>query len=430
MALNDSTGFLSASVYGDGSGNFLNAWISDSAGSIWQFPLGQVNHKGWAEMSASLVPSGPWPNAPISRPDLEELIPPLYLYALVLDGVHEGSDNSGTIYIDQLAVSDSSLPIVASVPAATQPAQTETAIAEVENPEVENTEVENTEAEDAAVAVPAGLSGRIAYATFNGGGMDTYVVDLATQRILTTLPNKRQPDIAGQLLAVNGQGGGHDDIYRMSATGENQRAMTLHPEDAFPQWSPSTASLAFVSTLQGDGKWRLYWQVDAGDRAEAPPLAYSGRELFARYPVYLDNWRIAYQGCNTWEGASSCGIYMADTNGGKPNQVTQLADDVPTGNLSSQILFMSKRSGNWDIYVVNWDGSGLRQLTTDPAIDILATGGPGYSHIAFVSNRSGVWAVHVMNLDGSGQRKLFDMVGGYGSGEFDFVNERISWGPN
>ncbi len=76
---------------------------------------------------------------------------------------------------------------------------------------------------------------------------------------------------------------------------------------------------------------------------------------------------------------------------------------------------------------INFDGSGLQQLTTDPAIDGLADASPDEQSIAFVSNRGGGWAVWAMNTDGGNQRKLFDIGGGYGSGDYDWIRERISW---
>jgi TolB protein len=61
------------------------------------------------------------------------------------------------------------------------------------------------------------------------------------------------------------------------------------------------------------------------------------------------------------------------------------------------------------VYVVNVDGSGLRQLTG-------STGGkvnnganswsPDGRKISFISNRDGDYAVYTMNADGSGVRKL------------------------
>ncbi|MEJ2735606.1 MAG: protein kinase, partial [Anaerolineae bacterium] len=41
---------LTAWVYGDGSGHFLNLWVKDKAGQVWQVPLGRVTHTGWQQM--------------------------------------------------------------------------------------------------------------------------------------------------------------------------------------------------------------------------------------------------------------------------------------------------------------------------------------------------------------------------------------------
>ena len=71
----------------------------------------------------------------------------------------------------------------------------------------------------------------------------------------------------------------------------------------------------------------------------------------------------------------------------------------------------------------------MRQLTDSPANDGLAVASPDATQLAFVSNRGGVWSVYAMNTDGTNQRKLFDINGQYGSGDYEWYRERISWGP-
>ena len=68
---------------------------------------------------------------------------------------------------------------------------------------------------------------------------------------------------------------------------------------------------------------------------------------------------------------------------------------------------MSQREENWDIYIINIDGSGLQRLTNDPANDGLPTWSPDGRSIAFVSDRGGAWAIWVMNADGTGQTALY-----------------------
>jgi Tol biopolymer transport system component len=54
-----------------------------------------------------------------------------------------------------------------------------------------------------------------------------------------------------------------------------------------------------------------------------------------------------------------------------------------------QIVFTSERGGRGqsDIYLANIDGTGVRQLTNDPAVDDAATWSPEGTQIAFVSTR-------------------------------------------
>ena len=94
---------LEIQVYGDGSGNFLNAWVGDSAGQTWQFTFGRINHTGWAPMPLDLTPNRDRPNGPIGDVTADELSAPLYLKALVLDGASDGVASSGVIYLDNLS---------------------------------------------------------------------------------------------------------------------------------------------------------------------------------------------------------------------------------------------------------------------------------------------------------------------------------------
>jgi TolB protein len=80
------------------------------------------------------------------------------------------------------------------------------------------------------------------------------------------------------------------------------------------------------------------------------------------------------------------------------------------------IAFASGRSGNVDIYTVNPNGTGLTNVTNNPATDISPAWSPDGKKIAFVSTRDGAppgpcddgacGAIYVMNADGSGATAL------------------------
>ena len=67
---------------------------------------------------------------------------------------------------------------------------------------------------------------------------------------------------------------------------------------------------------------------------------------------------------------------------------------------------MSNRDGNPEIYVMNRDGSNVRRLTNNPAIDTTPTWSPTGTQIAFTSDRTGAPQIYVIGVDGSGVRRI------------------------
>ena len=76
------------------------------------------------------------------------------------------------------------------------------------------------------------------------------------------------------------------------------------------------------------------------------------------------------------------------------------------GTLCSKIAFSSDRDGNYEIYVMNPDGTNATRLTNNTAIDDFPDISPDGSKITFESNRSGSSEIYVMNPDGSSQTRL------------------------
>jgi Tol biopolymer transport system component len=70
------------------------------------------------------------------------------------------------------------------------------------------------------------------------------------------------------------------------------------------------------------------------------------------------------------------------------------------------LAFVSNRSGSPDIYVVRVDGTGIKRLTDDPAMDTEPAWSPDGQRLAFVSTRSGRRDLFVMNADGSNVERL------------------------
>src|SRR5437660_1613090 len=74
--------------------------------------------------------------------------------------------------------------------------------------------------------------------------------------------------------------------------------------------------------------------------------------------------------------------------------------------LKGTIAFHSNRDGDFDIYVMNADGSGVRQLTHTTVHEFDPIWSPDGKQIAFQSDRDGDTDLYTMNADGSGVRQL------------------------
>ncbi|MBE2200249.1 MAG: PD40 domain-containing protein [Anaerolinea sp.] len=73
---------------------------------------------------------------------------------------------------------------------------------------------------------------------------------------------------------------------------------------------------------------------------------------------------------------------------------------------ATRVVFSSNRDGDYEIFVMNADGSGLQQLTHNGANDVNPVWSPDGSQIAFQSYRDGQAEVYVMDANGSNQQRL------------------------
>jgi beta propeller repeat protein len=288
----------------------------------------------------------------------------------------------------------------------------------------------------ASALPPPPPTGTIAFPVWNGqqAAYDTYLAraaDGGDRRLVLTEAHQPAFSPGGGWLALNGERDLQENLLIVRPNGSGLQEITEHTEDGLPAWSPDGRSLAFSSTRHGDRQSRIY-VIDSvpigGSKAQGRPLKVGFDDARGHYPAWTAGGQVVYSGCDYSTTPVRCGLLLLSAGPGPQttSQVTDHPGDTAPAVYGSRIAFMSDREGNWQIYLVNLDGSGLLQLTDSPARDALPTWSPDGSKIAFVSDEGGVWAVWAVDDDGSNRRKLFDIGGSLGP---DWPQERISWAP-
>src|SRR5262249_32583825 len=72
----------------------------------------------------------------------------------------------------------------------------------------------------------------------------------------------------------------------------------------------------------------------------------------------------------------------------------------------NRLVYCSHAGGNWDIWVMNKDGSEQRQLTLDAHNDLFPTVSGDGRYIFFASDRAGAFNIWRMEIDGSRPTQL------------------------
>jgi Tol biopolymer transport system component len=103
-------------------------------------------------------------------------------------------------------------------------------------------------------------------------------------------------------------------------------------------------------------------------------------------------------------------IYIMNADGSSQINLTNNSaeDNYPVVSLDgTQVLFESNRDGNWEVYVMNSDGTDQRRLTNAPTSeDRLPTWSPDGQQVAFISDEDGDYEIFIMNADGTNRRQL------------------------
>ncbi len=175
------------------------------------------------------------------------------------------------------------------------------------------------------------------------------------------------------------------------------------------RYSPDGKRAAFVDLTRQDYKEHIFVMNSDGSQLARLSNTYS----FDAYPAWSpDSQRLAFYA--DLAGSSNNGIYVTDIaclNSGVDCAVraTYLGSGgAPTWSPDGQqIAFEADENGDFEIYSMNVNGSGRRNLTRNEANDSSPSWSPAGKSIAFFSSRKPE-GIYVMNADGSNPTYLME----------------------
>jgi Tol biopolymer transport system component len=241
-----------------------------------------------------------------------------------------------------------------------------------------------------SAAASPGLRGKLVFLSNRSGSREVYTINrdgTDVQRLtfndLFERTPKWSPD--GKRIAFSAVApDGNWDVYVVNADGTGLRRLTTDPgRDDYPAWTSDGSSIVYdhgllacpcaLHTINSDGSNDRVIDVGPGNSFGADVSPNGASLAFAN------------------DRGGSFAIYVAPVGGGVARPVTagSVGGDFqprwsPDGR---RILFLRDvGAGDNDLYVVNADGSGLRQLTNTPSrLEAGAAWSPGGSEIVFAA---------------------------------------------
>jgi hypothetical protein len=307
-----------------------------------------------------------------------------------------------------------------------------------------------TPAATRAAGPPPRLTGTLLFPVFdtNRQTYDVYRLDLASGEMDRFIEQGSQPAITPDGQRVSWRSWKADQRGLLSRPLDGTDVWTMIPfnEASRPAWAPDGQRFIFPGRLEPDRQSRLYLFTGVGEEPFIEVQRH-GSPVLGRAPAFLPDGRVVYQGCVE----DACGLYIMDADGTNPQLVTQFIDDTapdvsPDG---TQIAYMSRVSGYWQVNVVGVDGSGQHHLTDDWYWNGLPVWSPDGRYLVFVSTRDENWPdnfvlsdnvnfrLWIMGADGRDQRPLDEFTfrldgvpAGVPAGEVGgWIEERLVWLP-
>jgi len=208
---------------------------------------------------------------------------------------------------------------------------------------------------------------------------------------------------------------GNDELYMMDYDGANQTRITFNKvTDYMPAWSPDSKKIVYTSYRKGNADLYLLSLYEGNISA----IATQGTNFSASFSP--DGKKLAF--CSTMDGPAE--IYVANADGTNIKRLTfnKAIDTAPTWSPTSrEIAFTSDRGGSPQIYIMDAEGSNVRRVSFGGDYHDAPAWSPTGDRIAYVSRVDQIFDIYVLNLRTNQITKLT---------ESKARNESPCWSPD
>ncbi|NIT36542.1 MAG: DUF5050 domain-containing protein [candidate division Zixibacteria bacterium] len=248
----------------------------------------------------------------------------------------------------------------------------------------------------AAAGAFASYPGKIVFTSDRDGNHDIYIMEgdgSDVVRLTSDDAYEDQPALSpdGELVVFVSNRDGNNELYVVGADGKGLRRLTdtLYPE-LDPSFSPDGKWVIFTSMAGGDKDiWRL--NIETGETEEL--VAGEGDQFMGRAAadgalVYIE------------DGGNDDVILLEDgvrRNLSRSPGIDTMASFSADGRV---IYFTSNRAGNYDLFAVKRDGSGVREVIALESLEGRASASPDGQYLSITSDKDGDLEIYVISPEG------------------------------
>jgi eukaryotic-like serine/threonine-protein kinase len=201
------------------------------------------------------------------------------------------------------------------------------------------------------------------------------------------------------------------EIWTIPAVGGEPLAVTSDNfVDFSPVWSADGKHLYFISSRSGTmALWRVAIDEATGRVAGKPQLVPTPASRIQHITFSRDGRHLAFVQVNASQNIEKLAFDpLLGKVIGEPSAITHSSGEViaPAISPDGQTLAFQSLSGNSDILTLKLNGTIPNSVTEDLANDANPVWSPAASRQAFQSNRSGSYEIWTINPDGSGAKQI------------------------